>query len=234
MTRFSELEKIFELPPEGVHTATCVQWVDRGLQESKYGPNGQYSFRFELLDTEMENNEPFIVFHTVLNTSLNSPKSKHSKLFHEMCNALMGMEVRNSDMEVKDLVGKSCTVNIIHVKSDDGSQTFANIASFKPLARGSVPRPAKTPFVIFSLNSYDVPDKATLDANLQKLSQSERDKVTKSISYTDLLIDLRRKTGAARLPARDIINDDLPADLGGEPRVVLPTKFDDFPPDNAA
>ena len=93
MTRFSELEKIFELPPEGVHTATCVQWVDRGLQELKYGPNGQYSFRFELLDTKMENDEPFIVFHTVLNTSLNSPKSKHSKLFHEMCNALTGMEV---------------------------------------------------------------------------------------------------------------------------------------------
>ena len=125
-------------------------------------------------------------------------------------------------MEVKDLVGKSCIVNIIHVKSDDGSQTFANIVSFKPLPRGTVVEPEKTPFVIFSLNSYDVPDRATLDANLAKLSQSERDKVMKSISYTDLLIDLRQKSGGKRLPARDIINDDLPDGLADEPSLMPP------------
>ena len=238
--KFSKLEKTFELAPEGVHTATCIQWVDRGLQESQYGPNEQYSFKFELLGVQTETGEPFIIFYTVLNTSLTSRRSEHSKRFHELCNALMNMEVRGTEMTCKDLVGKSCRVNIVHVQSDDGLQTFANIMSFKPLPRGTVVEPAKTPLLSFSLDPNDVPDKATLDANIQKLSQSERDKVMKSISYTDLLIDLRQKqNGGKKLPVRDIINDNIPGEDGYIPwdekiASILPPKFDDFPPDNAA
>ena len=223
MPYFDEQEKEFEIAPEGPHIATLVKWTDRGMQEGKFGySNPQVGIQFELPAIETKNGEPMLVFFTVWNALLTA-KSKGKPSYHDMCNALMNTEVRGMHMHTKELLGKSCRVTIVHNDSADGSQTYANIASFRPLKSETEVPEAKTEFQFFSLDPRDVPDMATLDAALAKLSQSERDKVQKSISYADLRIMLKHVADSKGKPARDIINDDLPENLSGK-TPLLPHK----------
>jgi hypothetical protein len=49
---FDDLGSDFELAPEGPHTAVLVSWIDRGLQQGRFGARCQAGARFELVNAE--------------------------------------------------------------------------------------------------------------------------------------------------------------------------------------
>ena len=88
---FDELTSDFETAPEGAQTGVLVSWIDRGVQQGRFGPCRQVATRFELPAVETENAKPCLVFQTIFNLSM------RSKAFREMATALMGTnELRGS------------------------------------------------------------------------------------------------------------------------------------------
>lgn len=200
---FDDYDTTYEIAPEGPQIGTLVRFIDRGLQEGKYGPRRQVSVVFELPAVETGNGEPCLVFHTIWNVNLRSPA------FKEMASALMSTnELRGLNM--KDMVGKSCKLMIVHKELADGTQTFANIMNFKALKAGTAIPPIQTELMFFSLDPKDVPTLAALDASVAKLSKLDAAKVVASSSYTELYKMLKHVKDSAGRPASEIINDELP------------------------
>lgn len=202
---FDDLTSDFEIAPEGPATATLVSWIDRGVQAGKFGSRRQAALRFELPDVETKNDEPCLVFATVFNLSL------RSKNFREMAVALMGKdELKGTPL--RDMLGKSCKVTIVHRESD-GGQVYANIATYKALKKGTKVMAHQSHLVFFSLDLADVPSLADLKTAVEALPDGERTRVQASETYKELLATLSNTAAKKGKPAAEIIDDGFPADL---------------------
>jgi hypothetical protein len=211
---FEDLQRDYPIAPEGAHNAVLVSWIDRGLQQGRFGARRQVGLRLELPDIESESEEPVLVFHTIFNLSL------RSKTFREMAVALMG----TSDLagsSVREMVGKGCKVTIVHKETDDG-QTFANIASFKTLKPGTSVR-ADTPPIFFSLDPADVPDLKSLQRDFDALPETERNKVSASETWRELVATRTLTQNSKGKRAAKIVKDTIPGeDDPAEPNDSFP------------
>jgi pyruvate/2-oxoglutarate dehydrogenase complex dihydrolipoamide acyltransferase (E2) component len=129
-----------------------------------------------------------------------------------MAVALMGRSELNG-IPLRDMLGKSCKVTIVHRETDDG-QTFANIATYKALKKGTkVPAP-QSELVFFSLDPADVPALADLKAAVEALPERERDRVQSSVTYKELLATLSNTVANKGKTTAEIIDDGFPSNLG--------------------
>ena len=123
--------------------------------------------------SKTKNGEPCIVFHTVFGTS-----GMRSKTYHEMCNALMNTEVRGMHMSVKELVGKSCRITIVHndLPMAHKPTRISQASSRSKTCGNGDPRGANRASVLLA-RSARRSDVVAFDAGLEKLSKGEREKV---------------------------------------------------------
>jgi hypothetical protein len=212
MAKLNELGGDFELPPEGKHPGTSVEFVDLGLQPGKFGPSRQADATFELIGETTADGKPMLAFKRVFNLS---PRSKN---FRDMVRSLTGLH-NIADVDTRDLLGKSCELVIEHVLTEDGS-TFANVEC-RPW-RGSKDAPApESLFVFFSLAPTDF-----FPGDLDNLSERRREKIKASETFKALIADSKGK------PPAKIIGDGLPGAPMSKPGKSKPraAKLDDGDP----
>lgn len=132
-------EGSFEMTPAGNHVAICYMVVDLGTQESKYQDEVKRARKvmlgFELPNEKMEDGRPFAV-------SRRYPFSTHEKsTFRKHLESWRGKKFADTDFgpdgfDIKNLIGKTCMVNVIHTTS--GDRTYANVDSISPVPKGTV------------------------------------------------------------------------------------------------
>jgi hypothetical protein len=133
----------FELPPAGQYIARCYRVIDLGTQETTWNgkPKLQHKvlISFELLDEfqKMADGRPFSI-HTRYTVSTSEKALLRHDLESWRGQPFTEEEVRS--FQIAKVLGKYSYVNIIHNKSKNGEQTYANIAAIMPLPK-NMPRP---------------------------------------------------------------------------------------------
>lgn len=133
--------KEYKIIPAGTHIATCISFVDIGTQpftyqgEEKFPRKVRISFETPLetaVFKEGDDEKPFMV-----STEFTMSFHEKSNLTKMLCSwlSLSAEEVKSVDPE-KDLLGKSCLINISHEKTSKGN-TFAKIQTVSPLMKGT-------------------------------------------------------------------------------------------------
>ena len=139
------LNKVRELPPEGLHSATFLRIIDIGTQTSeKYGDNRQVVLVFEL-ENRNSKGKRFIVSSFFTNSS-----HKKAKLRQFLQGFLGPMsDTFAKDFDLESLKDKVCYLNLQHT---DGG--YANIASIAPISGDAKKISAENDSYNFSINDY--------------------------------------------------------------------------------
>lgn len=131
----SASEKI--LPPEGMHNARCIRFLELGTVETDFGDKFKCQFSFELVDEsttfDEEKGEQNFVVHRTFNRSL-KPRSDMGKCVR----ALLGDEAVDEAevVEMDDVLDQPCQVRI---KYDDKKKPkYANIVEILPPPKGKI------------------------------------------------------------------------------------------------
>jgi hypothetical protein len=198
--KFDDLKSAFEPAPEGPHTAVLVAAIDRGEQAGKYEPRRQMVLHWLLPNVETANGDPCLVFQTIWNVSM------RARVFREIVQGLMGGEPLEG-RSLRELVGRVAKITVVHNEGE--SQTYANIASVKPMKPGTKAPKIETELVYFSLDTDEFDEKV-----LNSLSEHDQTKIKSSRTY----LDLKFLASAKDKSAADIIDDDFPEALGGAPK----------------
>src|SRR5260370_21272620 len=121
-----------QLAPIGLHLARFVWAIDIGTQESKFGKARKMILSLELPECKTvfkeENGlEPF-----VLSKTYNQSLDKKSNLVRDLTPWIGPGFAKKADCALGPLVlGKVCSVNVIHEQKDTG-ETYPNIIGFLP------------------------------------------------------------------------------------------------------
>lgn len=203
---FDDLKSDLFIPDEGAHVGVLVSWIDRGLQSGKFGPSRQVGLRFELPLVETPDATPCLLFTTVFNLSMRSKK------FREMAVAIMGGKTDDlRGVSVKELLGKNVKLTVVHNEGDDGT-VYANIATYRPVAPGSIPVTAETEQVFFSLDPADVQNLGTFQKAFEALPESERTRISPSPTFQELLATLKHVKASKGKKASAIVDDQVPGE----------------------
>jgi hypothetical protein len=197
--KFDDLQSSFEPAPEGSHTAILVSLIDKGEQPGKFGAQRHALLRWVLPNVETETGETCIVFQRIWNLSL------RSKAFREVVSGLMGDEPL-AGRSLRELVGRPARLTIVHNETE--TQTYANVAAVKPLKPGAKAPKTEQDLIYFSLS----PDEFS-EAALKALSERDQELIKASPTYAATLRVLEDRKKATK----DLINDDFPEELGGDP-----------------
>lgn len=144
----------FEAPftpcPAGVYSAVCVDVIDEGMKENTYKnddgspkPPRQWVSLVWQVAKLMESGKRFSIRAWFTNSLYPGGKGNKSKLRTTLDSwgveipAEVDLNIEKYDLE--QLIGKTCLLNVVHVKSQDGSKTYANLGSIMPLPDGMTP-----------------------------------------------------------------------------------------------
>ena len=122
--------------PEGLHQAVCVDVVDLGLEETKWGKKEKVRIAWQTEATYSDENtqkEKRFVVVSKYTLSLNEKATLRHHLEAWRGKKFTKEELRGFDLEV--LIGANCQLQIIHNIADDG-RTYANIQAVVPLGKG--------------------------------------------------------------------------------------------------
>jgi hypothetical protein len=126
--------KAFAPAPAGVHQAVCVDVVDMGLLEVKFGGKVKHQHKVRLvwqIDEAMEDGKRFIV------------QRRYTKSLHEKANLRKDLESWRGrpftedelgGFDLEKLLNANCFLNVVHTSKD--GQIYANVASIMPLKKG--------------------------------------------------------------------------------------------------
>ena len=187
-----------ELAPEGAHSAAVVQIIDLGTQDSgEYGPKHRMQIAYELVDEKTSEGVAMVVYRQYTFTS--SPKGSLMKDLR----AAFG--IKDTDIEMDDLLGKACMVTVEHKETDAG--TFANVVAVGMLPKGV--KAKKATEELKSLYLDDSFDAETFDS----LPDFLRDKIAGSPEYEALMTPrLKQKSNgkatAKAKPAKVVEEDE--------------------------
>ena len=124
--------------PPGQHSAVCVDIVDMGLLEVKFGkeaPKSQHKIRIVWqVEEVMADNRPFIVQRRYT-LSLHEKATLRKDLESWRGKQFTAEELEGFDLEV--LLGIPCLLNVIQEKKD--GSTYANVASIMRLPKVMTP-----------------------------------------------------------------------------------------------
>jgi len=118
----------YPLCPDGLHSATIVDCVDLGQQESKFGVRHKLSIVFEtqLIDEE---GKPFILVKRYT-WSLHE-KSNLRKDLERFRNQKFTLAELSEGVDMEEYIGMSCNILVVHNEVEDG-KVYANIESVLP------------------------------------------------------------------------------------------------------
>jgi len=129
-----DTRKPFTPAPEGVHQAVCVDVVDRGRIQTKYGEQHKVDLRFELnlLSPDGNGTRRFLVQQRYT-LSLNEKANLSVDL--ETWRGRRFTQAEREGFDLETLVGVNCQASIVHNVGTDG-RVFANINAIVPLGKG--------------------------------------------------------------------------------------------------
>jgi hypothetical protein len=194
--------KDFELLEAGSHVATCFSFTDLGTQDGQYGAKRTVRIMWEIAGKMREDGNPFVV-SALFNFSVGD-KSKLKPFIEAMIGRKMThAEVKGSASErfdVKDLIGKSCLIKVVH--QIDGDKVFVNVEAAMPLP-ASIPAPTSimSEKVYFSLDptEFDEP-------TFRNLPEWAQNKIGLSPEWMNLVANKQHKGNATfKQTARDEI-----------------------------
>jgi hypothetical protein len=118
--------------PAGMHRAVCVDVIDMGLKQTQWGEKPKLVLRWQLPLKAGDGS-----LHLVQKWYT---KSLHEKaaLRHDL-ESWRGREFTKEELkgfDVEKLIGINCQVLIVHKKSTDGQQTWANVQAITPAMKG--------------------------------------------------------------------------------------------------
>lgn len=131
----------FPVAPQGLHQAICVDVVDLGLVETKWGMKPKVRIVWQL-----DENQPDGRRFEVASTYTLSLSDK-AILRHHL-EAWRGKRFTDAELagfDLEKLIGVNCQVQIVH-NIADGGRTYANVQAVVPLGK-TMPRIAAENFV---------------------------------------------------------------------------------------
>lgn len=126
--------KNFAPAPAGVHQAVCVDVVDMGVLEVKWGGEVKKQHKVRLvwqIDEAMESGDRYIV-QKRYTLSLHEKSNLRKELESWRGRAFTPDELKGFDLE--KLIGINCFLNVVQTEKD--GTTYANVASVMPLKKG--------------------------------------------------------------------------------------------------
>src|SRR5262245_2682545 len=119
---------------EGLHQAVCVDVIELGEVEGKWGKKRKVELRWQIPELT-EEGAPFLVRQRYT-ASLHEKATLRHHLESWAGRALTPKELEGYDLE--HLVGKNGQIQIVHRTGDKGG-TFANVSSIVKLGKGMKP-----------------------------------------------------------------------------------------------
>ncbi len=128
----------FKIAPDGTHLAICYQVVDLGTQETAFSGETKKTHKvrlaWELSQEKMDDGRPFTVSQT-FTWSMHEKASLRKALEAWRGMAFMARDFGPNGFDIKNVLGKSCTLSVVHTVADNGN-TYANIASIGKAMKG--------------------------------------------------------------------------------------------------
>lgn len=154
----------YEPAPAGLHNAICVTIADLGLQHTAFGVKNQVLFTWEIEEL-MEDGRPF-----TLSRRFSSTLSKKGSLrpFLESWRGRVFTTEELKGFKLAKVLGANCQLMVQHNLSQDGTRTYANVASIVPAAKG-VKLDPKNELLLWDFDAPDTAVKAKLSEWVIKL-----------------------------------------------------------------
>lgn len=121
----------FELAPAGTHMAICYMVADLGQQKSMYGVKPKIIIGWELPNELMKDGRPFGISN-IYTLSLSEKALLRRDL--EGWRGRAFTEQERMGFDVKNVLGKPCTLTIVH--NPVGDKIYANVASIGGVMKG--------------------------------------------------------------------------------------------------
>lgn len=150
-----EADKEYELCPAGNKVATCIRIIDLGTQKVEWSGQVKHQRKaiisWELPKELMADGRPFMISNRYTLSMFEKAK------FRQHIESWRGTAFTKADLEEgfepKNLIGKSCLLNLIH--SEKSEKTYCNIASVSALPDGMEAPEQVNKTVFFSLDEFD-------------------------------------------------------------------------------
>jgi len=187
--------KQFQIAPAGNHLGICYQMVELGqLYDAKYDKYARkVLLGFELPNETMEDGRPFIVSRR-MTSSLNDNATMRKLL--ESWRGKPFSAVEGDKFELKNVLGKPCMVNVVHVERD--GNTYANITSITP-----VPKGMDVPELQNQIQYFEFGDQGFDEEAFNALSDGLKKIIYESKDYQML-------TNNNKLASAEELSDDIP------------------------
>ena len=193
----------FEPAPAGMQLARCYRIVDLGTQESTYMGEVKQSHvilvSWELPNAPMTDGRPFTVSRR-FTASLGTKAKLRAALESWRGRKFTPAELDGFDL--KNVLGKTCLLNIIHSPSKDGSKVYANVDTVNPVVQGMPIPHAINEQLFFTLSDFD-------RATYEKLGKNIQESIAKSPEYQSLG-NSYQEPSSSQAPSDSDIDDDIP------------------------
>jgi hypothetical protein len=122
----------YEVAPEGLWHAVCVDVVDLGIVESKFGQQVKIEIRWQLEERDSKG-RPFLIVQRY------TPSLHDKSRLKPMLEAWRGRKFTAEEQkkfDIEKLLGANCQLQIIHNIKDEG-KTYANVQAVVPPPRNA-------------------------------------------------------------------------------------------------
>lgn len=126
MPTFVMEETKYELPPAGLHSGVCVDFIDEGFKSTQFGEKHKVRYVFQL---EEQNAKGYrFTVSAWFNLSMHENSSLRQFLEQWRGRPFAEAEINKPPgFDLESVIGVPCTLNIVH--NESGGKTYANIAS---------------------------------------------------------------------------------------------------------
>lgn len=166
---------------EGTHLAVCNMLVDLGMQKSEVYGNSSKKIRigWEITDETIELDDG--PKPRTISKNYTATLDERGNLRKDLA-AWRGRDFTPEELagfDLKNIVGKSCLINIVHGKGQNGN-VYANVGNVMALPKGMTPAKLSEPAVVFDLDNDPLEKIDTLPKFLQEM-------IRKSSTYEERL-----------------------------------------------
>lgn len=117
------------LHPAGAYHVVCIDVIDLGMKQTKFGPKHKVAIRFTAGLREEEEGKLLFV-QEQFTMSMN--QKAHLRKFVEQWAGQRFTEQQAKTFDLERLVANGALVNLVHEDSADGERTYCNIGAIMP------------------------------------------------------------------------------------------------------
>jgi hypothetical protein len=122
----------FEPAPPGLHSAVCVDVVDLGLVDGKFGPKRKLKLVFQLKTTNKQGER----FQARASYTQSLMEGSNLRRDLESWRGRAFTDAERKGFDVEKLIGANCQLNLKHNVSKSTGRTYAQITAIIPAVKG--------------------------------------------------------------------------------------------------